>query len=162
MYIIKQKDNLNTRFVQDCEDNWAYDIKKAKIWASKALADAYVKLRRYKKCLVEELDEANKNRVIKYKQTKCWNCKNATKCSWATGEPVPNWNAVPTKIKEATINGVPILVDSYLVLDCPEFKRIDFESDTEKCQRLAQEHGVSVTTIRNRLKELKEKLNDNK
>lgn len=160
MYIIKQKDNLNTRFVQDCEENWTYDAEKAKVWASKALADAYVKFRGYKKCTLEELTSPY-NKGASYKQTKCWKCKNTAKCEWAKGNPVPNWNAVPTKIKEATIRGVPVLVDSYLVLDCPKFQRLDKETNTEKIARLAEEKGISPNAMRKRLGRLKEKSNVN-
>lgn len=156
MYIIKQKNNLTVRFVEDCEDNWTYSQTRAKVWASKALADAYIKFRGYKKCIIQELSEEDKAHLKKFRQTKCWECKNATKCSWAKGNPVENWNAIPTKIKEATINGVPILVDSYLVLDCPEFDKIHFETKAQMLKRLAKEQGITTETIRNRLEKLKE------
>ena len=163
MYIIKQKDNLNTRFVQDCDENWTYEAEKAKVWASKALADAYVKFRGYKKCTLEELTSPY-NKGASYKQTKCWKCKNTAKCEWAKGKPVPNWDAVPTTIRERHRDNI-VLVDSYLVLDCPKFQMLDKETKketkAEMLQRLAQEKGVSTRTIRRRLQNIKEKSNVN-
>lgn len=53
--------------------------------------------------------------------TLCWDCANATspKCPWADrGEPVPGWDAKPTKIK---FSGEK--TDSYLVIKCPLFRR---------------------------------------
>lgn len=51
-------------------------------------------------------------------QQKCWKCKKAVGgCSWSDrGVPVKNWRAEKTVIKENEGN-----LDSYLILECPEF-----------------------------------------
>lgn len=164
MYIIKQKDKLIERYVADCEDNWANDRRKAKVWLSKSLADSYIKFKRYNKCVVEELSLEEQTRFKKYSRTKCWHCKNASLCDWAKGNPVPNWEAIPTKIKETNINGVPVLIDSYLVLNCPKFEKLENFEETklEKYKRLAEEIGCSYKTIANRNRRLKEIKDDNK
>lgn len=61
----------------------------------------------------------------------CWDCANATdsgKCPWVDSfTPVPGWKAKPTKI----FGSYPM--ESYVVLDCPRFRRDSFGAGTEKC-----------------------------
>ena len=61
----------------------------------------------------------------------CWDCANVTqsgKCPWADNfDPVPGWNAKPTKIYGA------YPMDSYVVLSCPIFKRNSFGAGAERC-----------------------------
>lgn len=54
-----------------------------------------------------------------FKQTLCWDCRRSVKktCPWSCWfRPVPGWDAEPVQIK-----GCPGI--SYLVKDCPMFKR---------------------------------------
>ena len=64
-------------------------------------------------------------------QTLCWQCEWAAgkggKCPWATRfEPVPGWNAKPTKVLSAsatiTSDGKPQYIDSFDVKECPLFE----------------------------------------
>ena len=55
------------------------------------------------------------------KETLCWGCQNYSKCSWAKGVPVENWEAIPTIIENATDNGIN-KIDSFLVLNCPQYE----------------------------------------
>lgn len=54
----------------------------------------------------------------KPKNTICWECRKATGgCSWSeykVNRPVAGWAVMPTNI-----NGI----ESYIVLECPEFER---------------------------------------
>lgn len=55
--------------------------------------------------------------------TKCWECEWAAgkngKCPWATKfEPVPGWEAIPTKL---LVSGRQ-KIDSFIVVECPEFE----------------------------------------
>lgn len=50
-------------------------------------------------------------------ETLCWKCDHACKngCSWVDEfKPVPGWTAKP---------GTNTTIDSYLVIDCPEFRK---------------------------------------
>ena len=54
--------------------------------------------------------------------TKCWDCANAANngCSWSDRlEPVDGWTAIPTV--KSQFRCAPL--HSFLVTDCPEFKR---------------------------------------
>lgn len=64
MYIIKQQDRLIVRYVLDFDDTWTEEPHKAKKWASKLLADAYIKARGYKKCKIEIAPKLNENKII--------------------------------------------------------------------------------------------------
>lgn len=57
------------------------------------------------------------------KSTLCWKCKKATcKCSWSKNFiPVKGWKAEPTKVLSRNSARSDRTVDSYLVLECPEF-----------------------------------------
>lgn len=50
----------------------------------------------------------------------CWDCQNACSgCDWSRSlEPIPGWTATPT-----VINHQSGPEDSYIVWDCPMFKR---------------------------------------
>ena len=58
------------------------------------------------------------------KNTLCWKCQNAVPsntngCDWSRhGAPVEGWTAKPTKILQPP----KATIDSYLVIDCPNFK----------------------------------------
>ena len=56
------------------------------------------------------------------KHTLCWDCANACGgCSWSDHfdhTPVPGWTAEPAKIRMQKS-----YEDSYIVIECPEFKR---------------------------------------
>ena len=61
---------------------------------------------------------------VKHK-TLCWDCEWAAgkdgKCPWASRfEPVPGWNAIPTKVRTTER-----LVESFDVYDCPLFELAD-------------------------------------
>ena len=67
---------------------------------------------------------------FKRKDTLCWECERAAgkdkKCPWATKfEPVPGWNATPTKIKADKLS-VHQTLDSFIVHECPMFQLMDF------------------------------------
>lgn len=55
-------------------------------------------------------------------QTICWDCANACGgCSWSDHwqhSPVDGWTAI-----RSDITGKDVTVESYIVLDCPEFER---------------------------------------
>lgn len=51
------------------------------------------------------------------KDTLCWGCANYAKCSWSKGVPVENWKAEKTIIGNSTS-----IVESYCVLDCPQYQ----------------------------------------
>ena len=61
------------------------------------------------------------------RQTLCWDCRNCTKpeiCPWVRDyTPVPGWEARKTEIRT--------LGESYLVIDCPLFKRDAFHGGAE-------------------------------
>ena len=61
---------------------------------------------------------------MRYKrnETICWSCENCTRCSWSKGVPVEGWEATPTKIINNTINGEPLITNSFCVHKCPHFK----------------------------------------
>ena len=50
----------------------------------------------------------------------CWDCERACAgCSWSRRfKPVPGWNALPAKLVQR--DGP---VSTYIVLECPQFKR---------------------------------------
>ena len=56
--------------------------------------------------------------------TLCWNCSRSINgCCWARDfKPVPGWKAKPTKIKGFYEAGKITTVDSFHVIECPEFK----------------------------------------
>lgn len=54
----------------------------------------------------------------KEKETICWDCQNYSRCSWNDGKPVKGWKATPAIIKDSGGD-----IHSYLVEDCPHFKR---------------------------------------
>lgn len=80
--------------------------------------------------------------------TLCWECKNITKCEWSVGEPVPDWEAIPTKIllqANETIN-------SYIVVKCPKFEARGYKRRKDLISEKAKELGVSERTILRRIK----------
>ena len=80
--------------------------------------------------------------------TKCWDCKNISKCDWSFGSPVPGWNAIPTIIN----NGGGRKTKSFMVLDCPKFENHNKETQVEKLKRIAKEEGVSLRALQKKLK----------
>ena len=80
----------------------------------------------------------------KRKETLCWECDNAVgKCSWIEDfEPIPNWDATPTKID----NNDGKILDSFLVHECPLFKpdRIFISVN-----RLARKLNMSIRDFKN-------------
>lgn len=61
---------------------------------------------------------------VTYKgETLCWDCqKNTGSCPWSSSfTPVEGWRAIPTKIN--TYQKFNEGIDSYLVLECPQFKK---------------------------------------
>ena len=69
------------------------------------------------------------------KQTLCWDCKNCTSpdvCPWVRDfTPVPGWKAKLNSFRE---------YDSYLVIECPLFKRGAYHGGTEENLLIAKEH----------------------
>ena len=68
---------------------------------------------------------------IPKQDTLCWECgKNGGKCSWSKDfTPVENWRAIPTQIQAKGHAGGRNHVDSFRVLECPEYepyKRLKF------------------------------------
>ena len=65
--------------------------------------------------------------------TKCWECAKATGfCSWSQEfKPIKNWNAVKTK--HVNNNGVPL--ETYLIIDCPEFVRDSTNIGLERLEK---------------------------
>ena len=57
--------------------------------------------------------------------TLCWECKNATGgCSWSADlKPVNRWCAIKTRLKMHNKSGENVNQTSYIVVNCPEFKR---------------------------------------
>lgn len=58
----------------------------------------------------------------KEKETICWDCQNYSRCSWSRGIPVKGWKATPTKFKDVCGGKETVIVNSFLVEDCPHFK----------------------------------------
>ena len=80
------------------------------------------------------------------KNTKCWDCKNISKCEWSRGIPVPNWVATPSKL------------GSYKVIECPKFEQKTFkESKHQYYLRKAKELGISERIVRRKLKKEEQK-----
>lgn len=91
----------------------------------------------------------NKNNKYEHLSTLCWCCANATNdgCEWSADfEPVPGWEAIPTKINSKVLIQLPNgqlknkdrLVDSFKVIKCPKFiEDID-----------PKQLGIPQTTIR--------------
>ena len=66
------------------------------------------------------------------KDTLCWTCEWAAgkdkKCPWSSKfQPVPGWNADPTKIQVAPTNGNDKrhIIDSFIVHECPLYELAD-------------------------------------
>ena len=59
--------------------------------------------------------------------TICWECEKASGgCSWSRDFiPVEGWNAVPTKIQQRNSDGKSISIDSFDVVECPEFELME-------------------------------------
>ena len=57
----------------------------------------------------------------KYKMTLCWDCEKAVGlCPWSAElKPVEGWTATPTRKKLRK----DLEFESFIVYDCPEFKR---------------------------------------
>ena len=60
----------------------------------------------------------------RYKMTLCWDCAKAVgHCSWSADlKPVEGWTATPTRKKLRK----DLEFESFVVYDCPEFKRDAF------------------------------------
>ena len=58
-------------------------------------------------------------------QTKCWECAKACGgCSWADHFiPVDGWCAIKTRLKLHNTSGLMDDCASYIVIDCPQFKK---------------------------------------
>lgn len=56
-------------------------------------------------------------------ETLCWDCQNATKCSWKDGIPVKGWNAEPRMV-----NDKEGIIRTYRVIDCPKFLEDEIRS----------------------------------
>ena len=69
------------------------------------------------------------------KQTLCWDCKNCTNpevCPWVRDyTPVPGWKAKPNILRD---------YDSYLVIECPLFKRGAYHGGAEENLLIAKDH----------------------
>ena len=149
MHIIKQKDNLKERYIEDLNENWTSDPREAKQFASKVIAETYIHYRGYKRCVIEDA-KVRKANALKYSQTKCWNCRNATKCEWSQGKPVPDWCAIPTKIRNRQSEDG--FTDSYFVVYCPKYEKINYETRREMCESIAKKLGCHPDTVRKQLK----------
>lgn len=77
-----------------------------------------------------------KKKDERYEHTLCWNCANACgNCSWSgydkaakrvRFQPVEGWVAIPQKIlvnRERNGKRVRQYETSYIVINCPEFRR---------------------------------------
>lgn len=49
-------------------------------------------------------------------ETLCWDCQNATKCSWKDNIPVKGWKAKPH-----IVNDEEGKIRTYRVIECPNF-----------------------------------------
>ena len=81
--------------------------------------------------------------------TLCWDCANATgKCSWSSDlKPVKGWTAVPTK--KYVYGGY---MESYLVSECPQFKRDAIGAGMKKYKELEAEgdnYGTKISSTNN-------------
>ena len=73
-----------------------------------------------------------KKRVGQKKSTLCWGCEKAGgKCSWSKSfTPVDGWDAIPTKIQ--TRDNPNGYIDSFRVIECPEFELLELIETNEK------------------------------
>lgn len=70
----------------------------------------------------------------KYDQP-CWKCKNYSKCDWAYGKPIKNWEATKTKI-------------GYKIHSCPEFELDNITTQKVlKNDNIFEYHRVEVEDI---------------
>lgn len=65
------------------------------------------------------------NEAAHKRHTLCWDCAKATTgdCNWSQHEdfaPVDGWKAIPTRIN---VKQKKTYVNSFYVIDCPEFER---------------------------------------
>jgi hypothetical protein len=60
----------------------------------------------------------------KEQHTLCWGCANACgNCAWSRSfQPVPGWEAKPTKINNNALRYDGRYTPSFLVISCPEFE----------------------------------------
>jgi hypothetical protein len=87
--------------------------------------------------------------------SKCWNCQNAcTGCDWIDFQkPIDGWTAEKITIANNS-NCVPAIIDSYIVKDCPNFRRDNIRV-TDRL--LAEAFGITrdcVAENRERLKRI--------
>lgn len=92
--------------------------------------------------------------------TKCWNCKNSTgHCPWSKElKPVEGWTTIPTQIYNSTKNSEQYYYPSYIVIDCPMFKK-DKLTIKDICELLkinirTYYRYKSKNILKNKLKEL--------
>ena len=78
-------------------------------------------------------------------ETLCWDCQNATRCSWADGIPVKGWEATPTIVYDRDGD-----FNSYIVTKCPLFKEDTKRSVTtaEIAEITGKSHGVIIYSFR--------------
>lgn len=78
--------------------------------------------------------------------TKCWDCANYSKCSWAKGRPVQGWDARKVIINNATQG----CMKSYIVNECPQYE----QDKIHKCtlDEIAILLGEKVSTVSSQLR----------
>lgn len=82
--------------------------------------------------LIDEMEVINMA-----KATLCWDCaRSMCRCSWSQEFiPVPGWNAIPTRDASG--------VESYKVLECPEFVRDSYEGGSRRNPPLTAEEKLA-------------------
>ena len=79
----------------------------------------------------------------------CWTCRNAcgNGCCWfRDGVPIKGWDAVPTKVKSLGEDGKTRCVDSFLIVNCPQY--LEDENDKKlTTKELAKILKVTQRTI---------------
>ena len=81
-------------------------------------------------------------RAVKHPETICWGCQNAIgRCNWSRElKPVDGWDVIPRTIK-ASKNGMTDILESYIVLECPEFIA-DGRSERNECESVCDSNGI--------------------
>lgn len=76
--------------------------------------------------------------MISIEKTICWDCAKARgECSWSVDlVPVEGWTALPTIRKPGTKDEMR----SYLVIDCPEFKRDAWNGGATRLEEHEERH----------------------
>lgn len=79
-------------------------------------------------CLgLASVDQPKLKRRFVRKETLCWDCaKNGGLCSWSKNfTPVEGWEAIPTKIQARGAYNGYAEIDSYKVINCPQFELME-------------------------------------